>query len=182
MLAPALFLRKIGFLTLCLGSLVEPYLPIPHPVILKKGMVVTIKDRWNLQEDDPEIGLLKECFPQNTYEGFIFYDQDFRNQFASAYLLVNRKSTFIGTIAHFHIPELSIGYVTFLAVDPMFRRSGVGKALMEHVEKKYAALGCASLHLESTYWAEAFYLALGYTRAKKTNLLILHKNLTVEKS
>lgn len=55
--------------------------------------------------------------------------------------------------------------LTELIVDPRYRRRGVGRALVRHIEREAAAQGAASLTL-MTAWrngeAHAFYHALGY--------------------
>ncbi len=57
------------------------------------------------------------------------------------------------------------GWVNYLAVDPQLRRSGLGRALMEHAEAALRALGCPKINLqirETNTGVVAFYHALGY--------------------
>lgn len=57
------------------------------------------------------------------------------------------------------------GWVNYLAVAPPFQRDGLGRQLMEFVEERLAALGCAKLNLQvrsSNPGVIAFYERLGY--------------------
>ena len=57
------------------------------------------------------------------------------------------------------------GWVNYLAVAPEHRRSGFGRALMEHVEARLKDRGCPKLNLQvraSNPEAVAFYGRLGY--------------------
>lgn len=59
------------------------------------------------------------------------------------------------------------GWVYHLAVDARFRRQGIGRALMEEVERRLTDRGCpkVNLHVEAVNEAvSAFYQALGYDR------------------
>src|SRR3990167_907161 len=40
------------------------------------------------------------------------------------------------------------GWVNYLAVDPAHRRDGIGRSLMQHVEKSLCARGCPKLNLQ----------------------------------
>jgi ribosomal protein S18 acetylase RimI-like enzyme len=58
------------------------------------------------------------------------------------------------------------GWVYYVAVDPARRRKGVGRALMERVERDLARLGCHKLNLQVRRNNEetvAFYERLGYS-------------------
>ncbi len=58
------------------------------------------------------------------------------------------------------------GWVYYLAVHPHKRRQGVGRALMERVERDLAAVGCPKLNLQiraTNKAATGFYGALGYS-------------------
>jgi ribosomal protein S18 acetylase RimI-like enzyme len=57
------------------------------------------------------------------------------------------------------------GWVYSLAVRPDLRRRGVGTALMRHVERALADLGCPKVNLQvlaSNAATVAFYRGLGY--------------------
>lgn len=59
------------------------------------------------------------------------------------------------------------GWVNYLAVDPARQRSGLGRALMSHVESRLLALGCPKLNLQvrtSNEAATGFYRRLGYVQ------------------
>lgn len=57
------------------------------------------------------------------------------------------------------------GWVNYLAVDPAWRRRGLGAAMMAALEQALRALGCAKINLQirnSNLPAQGFYRALGY--------------------
>lgn len=57
------------------------------------------------------------------------------------------------------------GWVYYVAVDPGYRRRGIGKALMKAVEAGLKASGCSKLNLqvrEGNEEAVEFYTRLGY--------------------
>lgn len=57
------------------------------------------------------------------------------------------------------------GLVYHLAVDPVYRRQGIGRALMEELERRLAAKGCLRYYLlvaRKNQEAIAFYRALGW--------------------
>ncbi len=57
------------------------------------------------------------------------------------------------------------GWVYYLAVSPRHRRQGIGTALMRHVERRLASLGCPKLNLQvrvSNHEVVTFYTKLGY--------------------
>lgn len=59
------------------------------------------------------------------------------------------------------------GWVNYLAVDPALRRHGLGRTLMNEVERLLLAAGCPKINLQvrgSNAEALAFYAALGYAQ------------------
>jgi ribosomal protein S18 acetylase RimI-like enzyme len=59
------------------------------------------------------------------------------------------------------------GWVNYLAVAPALRKSGLGRTLMERVEKELKAMGCPKLNLQvrtSNADVLAFYSRLGYAQ------------------
>jgi ribosomal protein S18 acetylase RimI-like enzyme len=58
------------------------------------------------------------------------------------------------------------GWVYYVAVDPEYRRRGIGSALMRRVESALAEAGCPKLNLQirsSNAEVRSFYESLGYT-------------------
>lgn len=58
------------------------------------------------------------------------------------------------------------GWINYLAVAPEFRRSGIGRALMERAEELLRAAGCPKINLQvraGNGAAVAFYRRLGFT-------------------
>ena len=57
------------------------------------------------------------------------------------------------------------GWINYLAVDPAWRRRGLGRALMDAAEERLLALGCAKVNLQvrdENETARGFYEAIGY--------------------
>jgi len=57
------------------------------------------------------------------------------------------------------------GWVYYLAVDPAYRRKGIGTALMKKAEKLLSQIGCSKLNLQiraNNSDVRAFYEKLGY--------------------
>jgi ribosomal protein S18 acetylase RimI-like enzyme len=57
------------------------------------------------------------------------------------------------------------GWVYYLAVDPAYRRKGIGTALMKKAEKLLSQIGCSKLNLQirdNNTGVQAFYEKLGY--------------------
>jgi ribosomal protein S18 acetylase RimI-like enzyme len=65
------------------------------------------------------------------------------------------------------------GWVYYLAVDPAERGGGLGRALMDELERRMLALGCPKINLlvrDDNTAALGFYDALGYTRDASASL------------
>lgn len=65
------------------------------------------------------------------------------------------------------------GWVHHLAVDPAFRRRGIGRALMGEAEARLRALGCPKLNLQvraSNAEVVAFYEHLGFVVEERASL------------
>jgi ribosomal protein S18 acetylase RimI-like enzyme len=65
------------------------------------------------------------------------------------------------------------GWVNYLAVDPSLRKAGLGRALMERVERDLTAMGCPKLNLQvrtSNADVLAFYARIGYGRDETVSL------------
>lgn len=58
--------------------------------------------------------------------------------------------------------EAGTGRVTTVFVDPKFQNSGIGSALMSHLEIAAAEQGLQALYLDSSITAHAFYCKTGY--------------------
>ena len=61
------------------------------------------------------------------------------------------------------------GWIYSLAVLPMYRKQGMGSALLSHAEQKLSALGCMKINLqvrEGNDTAEKFYISNGYSIEK----------------
>ena len=58
------------------------------------------------------------------------------------------------------------GWIYSLAVLPIYRKQGVGSALLSHAEQKLSSLGCMKINLqvrEGNDAAEKFYISNGYS-------------------
>jgi ribosomal protein S18 acetylase RimI-like enzyme len=58
------------------------------------------------------------------------------------------------------------GWINYLAVDPLFRRRGLGRELMREVQHRLQSLGCAKINLQirrENVEAIAFYERIGFS-------------------
>jgi ribosomal protein S18 acetylase RimI-like enzyme len=65
------------------------------------------------------------------------------------------------------------GWMNYLAVSPRFRSRGLGRALVEHVERLLLERGCPKVNLQvraSNPDAVAFYRRLGYVQDESISL------------
>ena len=65
------------------------------------------------------------------------------------------------------------GWVYYVAVNPKFRRRGIGAALMKRVEQDLAELGCPKLNLQvraENRDVVAFYESLGYRVEERVSM------------
>lgn len=65
------------------------------------------------------------------------------------------------------------GWMSYLAVDPAWRRRGLGRALVEEVQRRLAALGCPKVNLQvrrDAVEAVAFYQQLGFSEDSVVSL------------
>ena len=77
-------------------------------------------------------------------------------------LVVKQGTQVIGGVAA-SSDDYGIGYLEMLWVDPMFRRQGIGQALLVAVEQALLKAGCRKVRLETfDYQAPAFYRANQY--------------------
>ena len=94
-------------------------------------------------------------------------------------LTVQPELFLVGTIDAKVIASVMAGYdghrgwVNYLAVDPTLRKAGLGRALMERVERDLTAMGCPKLNLQvrtSNHEVLAFYARIGYARDETVSL------------
>ncbi|MBU1699869.1 MAG: GNAT family acetyltransferase [Candidatus Eisenbacteria bacterium] len=65
------------------------------------------------------------------------------------------------------------GWVYYVAVNPRLRRKGIGKALMERVERGLIEIGCPKLNLQvraDNHTVISFYRRLGYNVEERASL------------
>ena len=58
------------------------------------------------------------------------------------------------------------GWINYLAVDPLFQRRGIGRALMEEATHRLQSLGCSKINLQirrENVEAVAFYERIGFS-------------------
>ena len=58
------------------------------------------------------------------------------------------------------------GWINYLAVDPLFQRRGLGRALMEEVQHRLQSVGCSKINLQirrENVEAIAFYERIGFS-------------------
>ena len=80
------------------------------------------------------------------------------------------------------------GWIYYLAVDPDFRRRGIGTTLMHQVERALRERGCPKLNLQirtSNQAVQAFYEQLGYDVEERISMakrLRKHESSTFNKN
>ena len=65
------------------------------------------------------------------------------------------------------------GWVYYLAVDPAYRRNGIGTALMKKAEGLLAQMSCSKINIqirEDNSDLQAFYEKLGYTVEERISM------------
>ena len=65
------------------------------------------------------------------------------------------------------------GWIYSLAVLPLYRKQGIGSALLSHAEQKLSWLGCMKINLqviEGNDGAEKFYISNGYSIEKRISM------------
>jgi len=65
------------------------------------------------------------------------------------------------------------GWINYLAVDPAYRKAGIGRALMDAVEKRLLALGCPKVNLQvraGNTAVIAFYQSIGFVEDNAVSL------------
>jgi ribosomal protein S18 acetylase RimI-like enzyme len=94
-------------------------------------------------------------------------------------LAVQRELFLVGVVDGAVVASVMAGYeghrgwVNYLAVSPRFRGSGLGRALMQHVEAALLERGCPKLNLQvrrSNREAIEFYRHLGYVEDEAVSL------------
>ena len=73
-----------------------------------------------------------------------------------------------------YIRSSRIMYVTYVAVDENYRKHGIGRKLLNHVEDMCNELNCSAIELTSANFrteAHAFYNAIEFTK-KRTTIFI----------
>ncbi|MGB2964864.1 MAG: GNAT family acetyltransferase [Anaerolineales bacterium] len=123
----------------------------------------------NIRTFDPEdsgevIRLWEKIFPDSPAHNDPIKDiQNKMNVQPELFLIASVDSQLVGTaMAGF---DGHRGWVYYLAVDPDFRRQGIGTALMEKAEESLAKAGCPKLNLQiraDNADVRAFYEKLGY--------------------
>ena len=80
-----------------------------------------------------------------------------------------------------YVRNSSFIYITYLAVHHDFRGKGIGRLLVERIEKMCVDMNCSAIELTSANFrvgTHCFYKALGYTVKKTTHFI---KELSVDK-
>jgi putative acetyltransferase len=80
-----------------------------------------------------------------------------------------------GAIAGF--ASMTSDEIQGLYLNRQFLRRGIGKALLETMEREFVNQGMSKIRLFSTLTAEQFYLAQGFLAQKRTIILMNHVEL-----
>jgi ribosomal protein S18 acetylase RimI-like enzyme len=114
-----------------------------------RGEVVAL---WNrVFADDP---------PRNAPERVI--DRKLGTQ-RELFLVAERRGRIVGTVLGGY--DGFRGWVYHLAVDPEHRRDGIGRELMQEIERRLRTLGCPKINLQiraHNSGVRAFYERLGF--------------------
>lgn len=104
--------------------------------------------------------------------------------YRSSIFIAESNEEVVGLLAYhilplFHSNEKQMRIVS-LAVDPLFQRKGIGKALLQEAEKRAKKLGCSAIELTSAAHREKtgahlFYKAQGFS--SNTDKSYFRKNI-----
>jgi len=120
---------------------------------------------YQRQDEEAVIELWLQCnlvVPQNNPE------RDIKRK-----LQVNPEWFLVGVIGGYVVATCMAGYeghrgwINYLAVSPHHRRQGIGRRIMEEVEKRLRSAGCPKINLqvrETNRVVIQFYERIGYTR------------------
>jgi len=94
-------------------------------------------------------------------------------------LSVSPELFLVGMLGHRLVATAMLGYegyrgcVSYLAVEPVFHRQGLGRVMMEAAEQHLASLGCPKINIQvraANNGTVAFYRRLGYQVDPVTSL------------
>ena len=118
---------------------------------------------FEIQDEEQVIALWKECnlvVPQNDPK------KDIQRK-----LKVNPELFLVGLVDNKVVASAMGGYeghrgwVNYLAVSPSYQKKGYGRQIMDALEEKLKAIGCAKLNLqvrETNLAVVEFYKSIGY--------------------
>jgi ribosomal protein S18 acetylase RimI-like enzyme len=124
------------------------------------------------KDEDPVIALWREAFPKDP-------PWNEPKQIIRRKREVQRDLFLVGEIDGAVVATVIAGYDGFrgwvyhLAVAPVQRRKGLGRAMMAEVEKRLHARGCPKINLQVRAWngeVIAFYKRLGYKVEEHTSM------------
>jgi N-acetylglutamate synthase-like GNAT family acetyltransferase len=90
------------------------------------------------------------------------------NSSINAYISDSGKAIACGRLQE---NENKIGQIRFMAVDDSYQGKGLGRMIVEHLEKRAKDLGLKSVELQARENAVKFYESCGYSIREKTFLL-----------
>lgn len=128
-------------------------------------MISDLQIRPYLEKDQQGVAALwREVFPDNSPWNVPEEDIERKlNVQREFFLVAEREREIVGTaMAGF---DGHRGWVYYVAVREKYRKRGIGRALMERVEKDLIAAGCTKLNLQvrsSNQEVVEFYSRLGY--------------------
>ena len=118
---------------------------------------------YQLQDEAPVLALWERCDLTRPWND---PRKDIRRK-----LDAQPELFFVGILRDQVVATVMVGYeghrgwIHYLAVSPELQGAGLGRRLMEHAERRLAALGCPKINLQvrsSNRAATAFYRRLGY--------------------
>jgi len=114
-------------------------------------------------EDIPQVHLVeRKCFPTNPWSKNIFLSELTRND-SAIYIVAVVQERIVGYAGMWII--LDEGHITNVAVDPAFRRRGIGQGLLDQLTQYALGRGAVAMTLEvriSNAVAQSLYRKLGF--------------------
>jgi ribosomal protein S18 acetylase RimI-like enzyme len=131
---------------------------------VSEAAAVTI-ERYQDADEAQVVALWEQCFAGNL-DGHNEPHRSIQRKMAvqgELFFVARREGRIVGTTMAGY--DGHRGWIYSVAVSPELRRSGIGRALLQHAETALAALGCPKINLQVRAGNEAvigFYRSCGF--------------------
>ena len=141
---------EVGYEILGTGMTISPYLPEHENDVIELWRKCDLTRHWN----NPKLDIERK-------------------------LKVNPELFLVGLISGRVVATVIGGYdghrgwIHYLAVDPAYQRRGLGRRIMEAVEKKILGMGCPKINLQvrvDNAAVVAFYESIGYQTEERVSM------------